>query len=115
MSDASRDHQEEPGRPTGQAPPDRAAAAESATARVTRTRISAAWMGVCAAALALIVLIIFIAQNTRRVQVSFLWLDGTVPLALALLIAAVASAVVAAIIGTARITQLRRRITREQH
>ncbi|HZM79346.1 MAG TPA: lipopolysaccharide assembly protein LapA domain-containing protein [Candidatus Limnocylindrales bacterium] len=47
-------------------------------------------------------------QNTRSVEVSFLWLHGNVPLALALLIASVGTAVVVMVVGAARITQLRR-------
>ncbi len=47
-----------------------------------RTKISATWLGVCAAALTLVVLIVFMLQNTRTVEVSFLWLHGNVPLAL---------------------------------
>jgi uncharacterized integral membrane protein len=75
---------------------------------VPRTRVGAAWIGVCVAALTSIVLIVFMLQNTRRVEVSFLWMHGTLPLALALLIAGIGVAAVAAVIGTARITQLRR-------
>src|SRR5688572_28540082 len=73
-----------------------------------RTRISATWFGVCAAALTLVVLIIFMMQNTRSVEVNFLWLHGTVPLALALLIASLGTAVLVTVVGAARITQLRR-------
>jgi putative membrane protein len=75
---------------------------------VPRTRAGAAWIGVCAAALMSIVFIVFMLQNTRRVEVSFLWMHGTLPLALALLIAGIGVAAVAVVIGTARITQLRR-------
>ena len=57
--------------------------------RVPRTRVSAAWLGVCVAAVAFVVLIIFMLQNTRSVEVTFLWLHGSAPLALALLISAV--------------------------
>jgi uncharacterized integral membrane protein len=75
---------------------------------VPRTRWSAAWVGICAAALTLVALIVFMLQNTRSVEVTFLWMHGTLPLALALLIAAVGSAILAMVFGTARITQLRR-------
>lgn len=84
-----------------------AAPARSADA-VPRTRAGATWVGVCAAALMLVVLIVFMLQNTRRVDVSFLWMNGSVPLALALLIAGVGVGIVALVIGTARVTQLRR-------
>jgi uncharacterized integral membrane protein len=75
---------------------------------VPRTRWSAAWVSICAAALVSVVLIVFMMQNTRSVEVSFLWLHGTLPLALALLIAAVGSAILTMVAGTARITQLHR-------
>ena len=75
---------------------------------VPRTRTSAAWIAICAAALVSVALIVFLLQNTRKVEVSFLWLHGTLPLALALLVAAVGSAILTMVFGTARITQLRR-------
>jgi uncharacterized integral membrane protein len=58
-------------------------------------------------------LIIFIAQNTDRVEVSFLTLHGHVPLAVAILIAGVAGMLIVAIAGTLRIMQLRRRVRRD--
>jgi uncharacterized integral membrane protein len=75
---------------------------------VPRTRWSAAWVGICAAAVALVALIVFMLQNTSPVEVSFLWLHGTLPLALALLIAGVGSVIVAMVFGVARMTQLRK-------
>jgi uncharacterized integral membrane protein len=47
------------------------------------------------------------AEHPRR-GISFLWLHGTLPLAVGLLIATVAGIVVTMVLGTARITQLRR-------
>jgi lipopolysaccharide assembly protein A len=87
----------------------------SSGGRVERTRTSAAWIGSCTAAAVLVVLIVFMLQNTRGVEVTFLWMHGTVPLALALLIAGVGVAIVAMVIGTARISQLRRRVSRQGH
>jgi uncharacterized integral membrane protein len=52
----------------------------------------------------------FIAQNTRQVEVSSLWMQATTSMAVATLASAVAGAVVAAVIGTARIVQLRRAV-----
>jgi len=75
---------------------------------VPRTRLSVAWIGICGAALAAVALIVFMLQNTRNVEVSFLWMRGTLPLALALLIAGVGSAILTMVFGAARITQLRR-------
>lgn len=82
--------------------------------RVPRTRISAAWLGICAAMVGLVVLIIFMLQNTGSVDVHFLWMDGSLPLALALFIAGVATTIVATTIGAARMTQLRRLVRRRR-
>lgn len=83
--------------------------------RVPRTRTGAAWIGLCAGALAFVVLIIFMLQNTDGVEITFLGWRGTLPLAMALLIAAVGSAIITAAIGTARIAQLRRRLTHQHN
>jgi len=80
--------------------------------RAPRSRAGAAWVGICVAALLLVALIVFMLQNTQLVLVSFLGMQGTVPLAVALLIAGVGVGVIALIIGTVRITQLRRRVRR---
>jgi uncharacterized integral membrane protein len=73
-----------------------------------RTRTGAVWFGTCVAALLFVALIVFMLQNTRSVEVSFLWMHGNLPLALALLVAAVGAVVVTEVVGAARITQLRR-------
>ena len=80
------------------------------------TRISAAWVATAAALLLLVMLIVFILQNTARVEVHYLGLAGSLPLGMALLIAAVGGGVVVAIAGIARITQLRMKARRtRQH
>ena len=102
--------------PTPAAPPQAVDPSPTApTTPAARTRTSAAWFGICAAAATLVILIVFMLQNTRTVEVTFLWMHGTLPLALALLIAGVGVAILAMIIAVARITQLRRRVTRQQH
>jgi len=82
--------------------------------RVPRTRTGTVWFGVCATALLFVVLIVFMLQNTGSVQVSFLWMHGSLPLALALLTAAIGAAILTMAVGTARIIQLRR-LTRRRH
>ncbi|WP_017935102.1 LapA family protein [Nocardioides sp. Iso805N] len=77
------------------------------------SRTGRAWVSVVALGVVLVLLIIFIAQNTHRVTVSFLGWQGETPLAVALLIATVAGLLLAAIAGTLRIWQLRRRVKRE--
>ena len=79
---------------------------------VPRTRASAAWLGIWAGAVALILLIIFVAQNTGNVRIDFLWMSGSVSLAVALLIAGVGGAIVAMAVAAARIIQLRRLVRR---
>ena len=76
--------------------------------RAPRTRTATAWFGICIAAIALVVLIVFMLQNTRSVDVTFLWMHGSVPLAVALLTAGVGVAVLAMAVGEARVGQLRR-------
>lgn len=72
-----------------------------------RTRASAVWVATGAALLLLILLIVFMLQNSTKVEVHFLGWTGTIPLGMALLIAAVGGGVVVAIAGVARVTQLR--------
>jgi uncharacterized integral membrane protein len=89
--------------------PTAAPAGEPGAGRVrSHSRLGSAWAGIWIGAVVLIALIVFILQNTRSVQVSFLGLHGTLPLAMALLIALVGGVVLALVFGTARITQLRR-------
>lgn len=109
-------HRNAPVDPTAGASPQAPAAPPPMAAgnRVPRTRTGAAWFGICAAALLFVVLIVFMLQNTGSVQVSFLWMDGSLPLALALLIAAVGAALLTMVVGAARITQLRR-LSRRAH
>ncbi len=80
--------------------------------QVPHTRIGAAWAGVWAGIVVVILLIIFIGQNTAKVQINFLWLHGMIPTALALLIAGVGGAVIVTAVGAARIVQLRRLVRR---
>lgn len=75
---------------------------------VAFTRAGAAWVATGTALLLLILLIVFILQNSGRVQVSYLGWSGSLPLGVAMLIAAVTGGVLVAIAGVARITQLRR-------
>ena len=83
-------------------------ASSSAKRRAPRvTRASAAWVATGVALLLLILLIVFILENSTRVEVQFLGMSGTIPLGMALLIAAVGGGVVVGIAGVARVTQLR--------
>jgi uncharacterized integral membrane protein len=79
-----------------------------------RTRTSGAWTAVVVAGLFLVLLVIFIAQNTDPVHVAFLGWDGEPPLAVTILIAAALGVIITGAVGTLRILQLRRRVRRER-
>jgi putative membrane protein len=79
-----------------------------------RTRAGATWVGISIAVLVMILLIVFIAQNTHKAKISFLWLDGSFPVGLALLVAAVAGALIAIISGSTRILQLRQSVRKHR-
>ncbi|PXY25290.1 hypothetical protein BAY59_25150 [Prauserella coralliicola] len=75
-----------------------------------RTRTSATWIGVIVFTAVLVLLLIFILQNTQSVQISYFGATGHVSLAVAMLLAAVAGVLLTAIAGSLRIWQLRRRL-----
>ncbi|MGN6443362.1 MAG: LapA family protein [Arthrobacter sp.] len=101
----------EPGTPaTATTPAPRASGAPER--KVTRTGVI--WAAVVAALVLLILLIIFILQNQELVLVKFLGFEGSVPLGMALFIAAVTGAVFVAVAGGARILQLRRNAHRSR-
>ena len=76
------------------------------------SRTSQLWISVGALVVVLVLLVVFLAQNTQSVEVSFLGWDGHPPLAVALLVAAIAGLVLAGTAGTLRIWQLHRRVRR---
>jgi uncharacterized integral membrane protein len=75
-----------------------------------RTRISATWVAVIVSALVVVLLLIFILQNTESVEVSYFTADGTMPLGVALLLAALGGILLAALVASLRIWQLRHRL-----
>ncbi len=78
-----------------------------------RTRAGSTWFALCLGGLVLVALSVFMLQNPQPVLVSFLGMQGSVPLALALLIAGVGVGVIALTAGTIRIGQLRRQRSRD--
>ena len=76
------------------------------------SRTSGFWAGVVALGVVLVLLIVFIAQNTTEVDVAFLGWQGRTALSVALLIATAAGLFLATIAGMLRILQLRRRVRR---
>ena len=98
--------------PAGPAPAPGTAAAAPALEPVRRTRVGALWMSVILAAVVLVLLLVFIIENSARVDISFLGVHGHLPLGVALLLAAVSGILLVAIPGTGRIIQLRRQVRR---
>ncbi|KAA5838150.1 LapA family protein [Saccharopolyspora hirsuta] len=76
--------------------------------RLARTRTGGIWVSVVVAAVVLVFLLVFILQNSDGVTVHFLWMAGNLPLGVAMLFAVLAGALLVALVGTARILQLRR-------
>jgi len=74
------------------------------------TRTGATWVGICVGALVLVALVVFMMQNTAPVEVTFLGMHGSAPLALTLLIAGVGVGIIALVVGSLRIGQLKRRL-----
>jgi uncharacterized integral membrane protein len=72
------------------------------------TRAGALWSALIVGFLILIVLLIFISQNTESAQFAFLGWHWSLPLGVAILLAAVLGGLIAVLAGTARIVQLRR-------
>jgi uncharacterized integral membrane protein len=79
-----------------------------------RTIAGATWVVACIAALVLVVLIVFIAQNSGPARISFFALHGHFPLAVILLAAVAVGCLLTLTVGSARILQLRR-IVRRRH
>jgi len=78
------------------------------------SRTSGFWVAVLGLGLVFVLLVVFIAQNTQTVNVSYFGWDGQAPLAVTLLIATAAGLFLAAVAGSLRILQLRRRVRREK-
>lgn len=80
----------------------------AAPKKLRPTRISGTWIAVLTAIVVLIFLLIFILQNGNDSTIHFLWGQSTLPLGVALLFASIGGALLVAIVGAARIMQLRR-------
>jgi uncharacterized integral membrane protein len=75
--------------------------------KIRHTRLSGAWAAVVAGGVVLILLLIFILQNSNTVQINYLGAHGHLGLGVGLLFAAVAGILLTALAGSARIMQLR--------
>lgn len=79
-----------------------------AEADIEHTNAGRMWIAVAMGAIVVIILLIFILQNTKQVAISFFAWDFELPLGVALLLAAIGGVLVMASVGGARIWQLRR-------
>ena len=77
-------------------------------ADVKFTRAGALWSSLILGFLILIVLLIFITQNTASTDFTFLTWHWTLPLGVAILLAAVCGGLITALVSAARMFQLRR-------
>ena len=74
---------------------------------IKHTRISGLWVAVGIFAVVLLFLLIFILQNGRGADISYLGAHGHMPLGVALLLAAVCGALLVILAAAARMAQLR--------
>ena len=95
-----------PAEPPG-TPPASTAEADEDDRAMSTTRAAAAWLATAVSLVILVLLIILILENQETVEVSYLGLQGALPLGTALLIAAVAGGAIVTIVGVIRLTQLR--------
>lgn len=111
--------------PASGVPPERSAEEQpavepgsgAATPATTSTEIPRTWtarvfVSMIAFALVLILLLVFILENTESVKISYFGDGFHMPLGVALLLAAIAGALLTGLVGGARIVQLRRHVRR---
>ncbi|GAA4389556.1 LapA family protein [Tsukamurella soli] len=76
--------------------------------QVKHTKSAALWSGLVVGAILLLVLLVFIIQNTTSSQIKLLFWQVNLPLGVALLIAAILGALLVGLASGIRIVQLRR-------
>lgn len=82
--------------------------------RVPRGRASKAWVGSIIGALVLVFLLIFILQNGNSVRLDYLGAQFSLPAGVSMLLALLLGVAIMAVIGSARIHQLRRAFKRRK-
>jgi uncharacterized integral membrane protein len=98
--------------PIRNGPPAQPNAAGTPASEVPSTRTGTAFKSLIAGAIVLILLLVFILENTKSVKIAYFGAGFRLPLGVALLLAAIGGALLAGILGTARILQLRRHVRR---
>jgi uncharacterized integral membrane protein len=75
--------------------------------KIQRTRTGGVWVSVAFFAIVLLLLLIFILENGKTVDIAYFGAHGHLPLGVALLLAAVCGILLVVLAGAARISQLR--------
>jgi uncharacterized integral membrane protein len=100
--------------PTHSDPPAQPNATGTPPGEVPSTRTGTAFKTLIAGAIVLILLLVFILENTESVKIVYFGAAFHLPLGVALLLAAIGGALLVGIIGSARILQLRRHVRRHR-
>ena len=104
--------------PNQQAQPDRAAGGTrpgvGGKRSSTRSVMGGVWLTLILFAIVLVLLLIFILQNSQDARISYFGAEGSLPQGVALLLAACFGVLLVALPGTARIMQLHRRDRRRR-
>ncbi len=104
---------EPPAIPLDDAPPT-TAGRRATSDPIPRTKTGIAFGSLIAGAIVLILLLVFILENTQSIKISFFGASGHLPLGVALLLAAIGGGLLVGVVGTARIIQLRRHVRRRR-
>ncbi|MBJ8342143.1 DUF1049 domain-containing protein [Antrihabitans sp. YC3-6] len=80
--------------------------------KIQQTRVGYTWVGLVVSALVGIVLLIFILQNLDAAQIDILFWQMNLPIGIAVLLASILGALIMAMVGGARIFQIRKQAKR---
>ena len=72
-----------------------------------RSRVGTTWVALAAFVVILLLLAIFILQNSERVEIKFLGFKGGLAFGVAMLLSAITGSMLTLLVGSARILQLR--------
>ncbi len=101
--------------PTSPPPtPGRRASGLDADGHVKGSRSGALYIGLILAAVLAILVLVFIVQNSESTTIRFLGFEGSLPLGVGVLLAAVAGMLIVALPGSIRIIQLRRSLAKNE-
>jgi uncharacterized integral membrane protein len=87
---------------------------DSSSEPILSTRTSRAWIRLLPVLVVLVIILVFVFQNSKDVKVSLFTFSGTLPLSVALLGAVILGALMALALGSLRIFQLRKQVHRKR-